>query len=216
MAILRRATEQNAADWLPVPEGLWRWEVGKPEIRVSEKYGNYQVRFPLVLTEGERERLKSDHGESPNGKQQSWRSSYSCGLSLGYLKQGQYVSTKLVDFLAACFGASSARRVRDWIARGGGPPTDPSMSEEEEILAIESWLGWVEGCELYGTIRHEPDKSQPGVVWARFGSPMPVGSLPGHKDDDYQRFGSGKLEAMIASSEADIIQRTFEQGDLPR
>ena len=124
MSLLRRADEQTQSEWLPVAEGLWRWLVGVPELKLSEKFGNYQVRFPLQLKSEEQSRLLTEVGKPPEGMQQSWRTSYTVGLSLGYVRRdGQYKSTKLVDFLAACLGAGNTKKFREWIAQGGGPST---------------------------------------------------------------------------------------------
>lgn len=202
MTLLRRATDQQQSEWRPVDEGLWRWIVGVPELKLSEKFGNYQVRFPLMLTQAEQQRLEQEHGKPDQGIQQSWRAAYFVGLSLGYVQRdGQYKSTKLIDFLAACLGNENTKRFRDWIAKGGGPPRPADKDDQQaELSCIESWLGWWENLEVYGSIRHEADSQQSGVVWARFAGPMPVGSLPGQKDPDYQSLGRGKLRALIAES----------------
>lgn len=225
MSIMRRATEQQATEWQPAPEGLWRWEVGKPEVSYHDGFGAWRVKFPLMLTEAERERLKAEHGDPEQGKQQSWRTSYTCGLSLGFFKNGQYQSTKLVDFLSACFGHQNSKRFRQWVMEGGGPPIEEA-GENDAAVIIATWLGWVEGCELYGSVRHEPDKANPSILWARFGGPMAVGALPGQKDDAYQAQGLGKMRAMMtdrveepvaaakaARQEAKVA--TFVEGDLP-
>lgn len=192
-----------------MPEGVWRWQVGKPELALSELYGNYRVKFPLYLTEDEKARLAEEHGDAPEGVQQSWRTNYTAGLSLGYIqKDGQYKSTKLIDFLAACFGSANGKPFRTFIAGGGGPPTTKDMSEAEQKHVIESWLGWVEDLEVLGTVRHEADRQQAGVVWARFAGPLPVGSLPGQREDDYQAIGRGKLRALVAESQGEVIDVT--------
>lgn len=202
MTLLRRATEQTQSDWVPVPEGLWRWVIGeKPELKLSEKYGNYQVRFPLMLTPAEQQRLKDEVGDPPEGSQQSWRTSYTVGLSLGYVdKAGQYKTTKLVDMLAASLGQGNTKPFRDWIAKGGGPSRPDDLDDQQaEMTAIADWLGWWEGLEVYGTIRHA---SGDRGTFANFSGPMAVGSLPGQKDDDYVAHGRGKLKAIIAESGA--------------
>lgn len=183
-----------------MPEGLWRWIVGVPELKLSEKYGNYQVRFPLNLTQAEQERLKQEYDDPPAGMQQSWRTMYSPGLSLGYVqKDGQYKSTKLVDFLAACLGSSNTKKFREWIAAGGGPPRPDDLNDQKaEMDAIAEWLKWWENLEVYGSIRHTTGDS--GITYANFAGPMPVGSLPGQRDNDYDAMGRGKLRAIIAES----------------
>jgi hypothetical protein len=200
MSLLRRATDQTQSEWLPVPEGLWRWLVGVPELKLSEKYGNYQVKFPLQLGLQEQKRLLEEIGKPPDGMQQSWRTGYTVGLSLGYVQRdGQYKSTKLVDFLAACLGSGNTKKFREWIAQGGGPPRPADLnSQQDELEAIHEWLKWWEGLEVYGTIAHRTGEGD--QVFANFAGPMPVGSLPGQKDNDYDALGRGKLRAIIAES----------------
>ena len=202
MALLKRATDQTQSEWRPVPEGLWRWVVGIPELRLSERCGNYQVRFPLTLTEAERTRLMSDYpldSDDAEGTQQSWRTNYTVGLSLGYVQRdGQYKSTKLVDFLAACLGAGNVRKFREWIAQGGGPPRPDDLDDQQaELRAIGDWLQWWQDLEVYGTITH---RMGDGTTFANFAGPMPVGSLPGQKDNEYDALGRGKLRAIITES----------------
>ncbi|MPZ68587.1 MAG: hypothetical protein GEU71_03560 [Actinobacteria bacterium] len=203
MTILRKATDQQQSEWIPVPEGLWRWRTGKPTVLRSQIYDNYQVRFPLTLTEAEKERLKEEAGDPPEGVNQSWRTMYSAGLSLGYVQRsGEYKSTKLVDFLAACFGSTNSKKLRSWIADGGGPDLSDDLTEDQEVEEIEDWLSWVEDLEVYGTVRHEADKKQAGVTWSRFSGPLPVGSIPGQPDKEYQGLAKGKLQAMMAEDVA--------------
>lgn len=212
MSILRRATDQQQSEWNPVPEGMFRWIVGIPEVKLSEKFGNYQVRFPLVLTEAERKRIEDELGKPPEGMQQSWRTSYTTGLSLGYIQRdGQFKSTRLIDFLSACLGSSNSKKFREWIASGGGPPRpDDKDDQQAELLAIAEWLKWWENLEVYGTISHAADAVQSGVVWARFAGPLSVGSLPGQKDDEYQAHGRGKLRAIIIEAHPDMAQTSSE------
>lgn len=209
MPLLKRATEERKQEWRPVYEGVYRWVLGKPEVRESPQWKDkdgkpkLNVRFPLELTLDERTRMLEEHGEPPDGIMQSYRASYTCGLSLGYIddKTGQYNTTKLVDFLAACLGSTNARKFREWISQGNGPTQ--SDDAELELQEITDWLNFWDNLEVYGSIRHEEDKQKPGVMWATFAGPMAVGSLPGQKDDDYQAHGRGKLRAIIAESEAD-------------
>lgn len=210
MSILRRATEQQQSDWRPVPEGLWRWVVGVPELKLSEKFGNYQVRFPLSLTSDEKDRLKTEAGDPPEGIQQSWRTAYTVGLSLGYVQRdGQYKTTKLIDFLAACMGQSNTKGFRKWVADGGGPPRPADKDDQKaELDCIGEWLKWWENLEVYGAVRHTAAES--GVTYANFAGPMPVGSLPGQRDDDYQALGRGKLRAMLAETDManDLVEKS--------
>jgi len=203
MPLLRRANDTQANEWQPVPEGVWRWRLGTPEVKFNERWNAHQARFPMQLTVEEQDRLMEEFGKPPEGVQQSWRTSHSTGLSLGYVQRdGQYKSTKLVDFLSACLGARNEKRFREWIQKGGGPlPCDDPDDPAQELEAIGQWLRWWEDLEVYGSIRHEPDANQPGVLWARFGGPMAIGSMPGQKEEAYQAIGLGKLRGMIAESE---------------
>ena len=211
MSLLRRADEQTQSEWLPVAEGLWRWLIGVPKLKLSEKFGNYQVQFPLQLTSEEQSRLLAEVGKPPEGMQQSWRTSYTVGLSLGYVQRdGQYKSTKLVDFLAACLGAGNTKKFREWIAAGGGPPRPTDLNDQKaELDAIGEWLRWWENLEVYGTITHRAGEGD--QVFANFAGPMPVGSLPGQKDNDYDALGRGKLRAIIAESGETREERSREQ-----
>jgi hypothetical protein len=206
MPILRRANDEQASEFEPIPVGVWRFVLLKPELQYSERFGNWQAKFTLTLPDDEKERLFDDHGKPPEGIQQSTIVSYWTGLSLGYMgRDSVYKSTKLIDFLSACLGSSNQKRFRDWIINGGGPPRaeDPD-DPEQELDQIREWLGWWENLEVYGSIRHDEDKNQKGVMWARFGGPMPVGSMPGEKNPDYQALALGKLRSMIAEGEAAI------------
>jgi hypothetical protein len=209
MSLLRRATDQQQSEWNPVPEGLWRWIIGVPELKLSEKFGNYQVKFPLGLTVNEVARLLAEHGKPAEGIQQSYRTTYTVGLSLGYVdRNGQYKTTKLIDFLAAGLGHSNARKFREWIGGGGGPPRpDDKDDQKAELEAIAEWLKWWENLEVYGTVSHAADSSGSGIVWSRFAGPMAVGTLPGQKDDDYQALGRGKLRAIIVEAHPELADK---------
>jgi len=204
MPLLRRANDTQASEWNPVPEGVWRFHLGAPEVQFNDRWNAYQARFPLELTTAEQDRLIEEFGRPPEGVQQSFRvPAYTAGLSLGFFqKDGQYKSTKLIDFLSACLGRANEKRFREWIQKGGGPlPADDPDDPEQEIAAIGEWLRWWEDLELYGSVRHEEDKNVAGVIWARFGGPMAIGSMPGQKEEHYQSIGLGKLRGMIAESE---------------
>lgn len=200
MPLLRRASEQTQSEWRNIDEGLWRFRLGKPELKLNETYGKYQVRFPMTLTAEEQKRLLAEHEEDIriHGGQQSFRTMYTVGLSLGYMKDGRYESTKLIDFLAAVLGVGQTKKFREWIAQGGGPPRPTDLNDEKaELELIADWLGWWEDLEVYGTITHaDTDKG----VFTRFAGPLAVGSLPGQKDPDYDAHGRGKLRAIIADS----------------
>ena len=60
----------------------------------------------------------------------------------------------------------------------------------------------MEGLELYGSIRHEPDRMNPGTVRSRFGGEMPIGSLPNDPEPDYQTLAEGKLRSMQLETKA--------------
>jgi hypothetical protein len=206
MPLMRRANEVDTSEWRPIPLGVWRFRVNPaPEIKFYEQWNSHRARFPLLLTTDEQTRLFEEHGKPPEETQQSTRASYLSGLSLGYPDRatGQYKSTKLVDFLAACLGQQNQKRFYDWIANGGGPPKIPDPDDQQaELEAIGQWLGWFEDLEVLGSIRHEEDAK--GTIWARFGGPMAIGSLPGQKEDEYQAIGRGKLRSMIAEYEASL------------
>jgi hypothetical protein len=207
MPIIRRVNEQTASEWQPIPTGVWRFELNPaPEVEYAERYSSWGVRFPMILVPDERERLARDYEKAPAGMQQSYRTNYKCwSLSLGYFQKsdGQFRSTKLMDFLEACIGHANAKRFHEWILNGGGPikPEDPE-DPDQEIEAFRQWFGWFEGLEVLGSIRHEEDAN--GTLWARFGGPMAVGSLPNLREDDYQAHGRGKLRSMIAEYEASV------------
>ena len=207
MALLRRANEQTANDFVPIPEGVWRFQIDPaPELKYSEKFGNYGARFPLLLVPSEQQRVRDEYEAPPAGFQQGFRSSYTTGLSLGFMQRnGQYKSTKLVDFTAAVLGQANIKRYMEWIRAGGGPmkAADPD-DQQAELDMITHWLEWFGGMECYGSIRHEADSERSDVWWARFGGPMAVGSLPGQREDEYQALGRGKLRSMIAEFERSI------------
>ncbi len=219
MPLLRRANENAETVWLPVPAATWRWESGKPEIVIHESYG-LRVKFPLSLPEEERARLQKEYpmeyAKDLEGAQQSWRVSYTVGLSMGWVdRTGQYKSTKLIDMLAALLGQENARNFRKWIAEGGGPlrPDDKDDDVEERRL-IQDWLGWWEGLQCYGTISHDVNK-QTGITWARFGGPIAIGSLPGQKDPEYQAMCRGKLKIMMAEGNGAPSIRDAQKPDKP-
>lgn len=199
MSVLARANERDQDEWRPVPETLWRWRLGVPNVVMNDRWGKYEVRFPLTLTQGEQDRLARDYGTPPEGVQQSWRSNYKAGLSLGWIKDGQYQATKLVDFLCAVLGTESGKRFRKWIEAGNGPPRPDDKDDQlAEIACIQTWLTWWEDLEVYGSITHSQDNL--GRTWANFAGPMPVGSLPGQPEPDYQALCRGKLRAMVSET----------------
>ena len=201
MPILRRINEDPETIWRPVPEGLWRFIVGKPLLVPPDRYG-WQVRFPLMLTEAEKDRTVNELGDLEPGEQQSSRVTYQTGLSLMYMKDGKPQTTRLIDFLTACLGSQNTKKFREWCESGGGPPKPADRNDDKaELALIEEWLGWWDNLEVYGTVTHKPSTKDPTKPWAQFAGPMAVGSLPGQKDDEYQAHGRGKLRAIIQASE---------------
>src|SRR4051812_43202799 len=124
MAILARATESQQSEWRNIFDGVWRWRLNKPEIKEDQKYGGYKAHFRLVLTADEQARLTREHGEPDGDVKQSWGITYRTGLSLGWFDKatGKYNTTRLVDFLAAVYGAENGKKFRKWIEAGNGPP----------------------------------------------------------------------------------------------
>ena len=199
--IMRRSTEnQGGGEWQEMPEGLFRWVVGSPTVKKFAGNDKPSIQFPLSLTEPEKERLKAEYGEPPEGTLQSWRPAfggYLVGCSLGWIdKTGAYHTTKLIDFICACFGNKNAARARKYFQDGGGPWLDAECTEEEQMQQLTSWLAWFEGLELLGSVKHETGTK--GLL-ARFGGPMPVGT-PGTlwgADPNYQTHGLGKLRMVM-------------------
>jgi hypothetical protein len=204
MTIGRKATDSVQADYRELPDGfMGRFLIGTPKLRqMTGQYGQFWlVDFPLSLNEDEKARVIDMLGEPENGQYQSYRPAfggYSCGYKFGgFDKTGKYESKPMIDFLSAAFGAKNQRDFRKYIEAGGGPTEDPNGTEEENQAICESWLAWVDGLEVYGTIVHEEGKR--GLL-ARFGAPMAVGSLPNQPEPDYQAMGKGRLRAMMAET----------------
>ena len=203
MSILTRATERSQSDWRAIPEQMWRFRLGKPEVRPDQKYGGYNAIFPLSLTLDEQTRLLEQYGEPDPGTAQSTRTNYRTALKLGWFKDNQYQTTRLVDFLCAVMGVEGGRKLRKWIEQGGGPPRpDDRDDQHAELALIEEWLGWWEDLEVFGTITHSTS-STTGSIWSNFGGPLPIGSLPGQPEPEYQSMCRGKLRAMLTEVQAD-------------
>lgn len=191
MAILTRATEKNQAEWREVAEGMWRFRIGKPALKQNPRDGKHRARFPLMLTLEEQKRHDEMIGPPPPGVNQSYRVNYSVGLSLGFFREGQYQTTMLIDFLCAAMGTENGKKFRKWIEAGNGPPRPADKDDSvAELAMIETWLGWWEDLEVYGTV------TQSGQ-WTNFAGPMAVGSLPGQPEPDYQAHCRGKLRQMM-------------------
>jgi hypothetical protein len=201
MPLLSRATESQQSEWKNVAEGLWRWHLAKPEIKEDKTFGGYRAHFLLKLTPDEQKRLLEEAGEPDDGVKQSYQVTYRTGLSLGWIKDGQYQATKFIDFLCAVLGTENGKKFRKWIEAGNGPPRPADKDDQQaELEMIQEWLGWWEDLEVYGTITHSTSKD--GRVWANFGGPMPIGSLPKQPEPDYQALCRGKLRAMISEIDA--------------
>jgi len=198
--LLRRASEQSQSDWREIPEGVYRFRLGVPTLKEDERFG-MRVVFPLQVSLADQSRILEDLGPTQLGQQQSFRTTYRVGLSLGYIgkKDNQYHSTKLVDMLAAVLGSTNVKKFREWIAQGGGPPRPADLDDAKaELELIGEWLRWWEDLEVYGTVTHR-DRAD-GGVWTDFAGPIAVGAMPGQRDDEYQALGRGKLRALIAES----------------
>ena len=205
MPVVRRATENVNTTWIPIPETpLARFVLVKPTLRFSDTFGNWSVNFGLSLHPDWRARIVPTR-TLPENTQQSDRAFYSPGLSLGFFRDGAYQSTNLIDFMTACFGVQGGKKFRKWVEAGGGPPRPLDRDDDKaEIQMIQDWLGWMEGLEVYGSIRHERDKQNPTQMRARFGGQMPIGSLPNEPEPDYQTLAEGKFRSMeLESKQAD-------------
>jgi hypothetical protein len=207
----------GGGDWMEMAEGVFRWNIGKPELKFFEGKDKPSVNFPLKLTDAEIERYTTEFGGPDAGKQQSYRPAfggYTVGLSLGWYDQkGVFQTTMLVDFLTACFGSKNQKEARKWLESGACPELSDDMTKEEQGAAIIAWLEYVEDMEILGSIRHKEGKQ--GGVLARFGGPLPVGS-PGTlwgAEPDYQSFGKGKLRAwMIATGGGSSAEQGIAEG----
>lgn len=202
----------SASEYRELPEATFRFVIGEPKIRqmYSDKYGKWStmVDLPLTLTEEEKKRLEEEFGKPPEGTFQSWRPAfggYSCGYTLNSNNAGK--ESALVTFMACAFGAKNAGDFRKWI-NAGGCPTVTARDNDGRIEQINSWLKWLEGLEVYGTIRH--DAGNNGQTLARFGGPMAVGSLPGQPEPAYQNTQKGKLRAMMSDEPAPADPATVE------
>ena len=204
MPVVRRATENQNTTWIPLPETpLARFVLVKPALKFSDRFGNWQVQFGLSLHTEWRERLIPIRDLPPN-TQQSDRAFYSPNLSLGFInREGVYQSTNLIDFMTACFGTQGGKKFRKWVEAGGGPPRPLDRDDDKaEIAMIGDWLGWMEGLEVFGSIRHEPDRAGTGTMYPRFGGAMPIGSLPKEPEPDYQTMAEGKFRSMELETKA--------------
>lgn len=217
MPVTRRATENNNTIWLPLPAiPLTTFVLAKPDLRfvVTDAYSRWQVDFGLGLHPDERAQYLPKRDLPPN-TQQSDRVFHSPGLSFGFIRDGAYQTTKLVDFMSACFGLEGGEKFREWIEDGGGSPRPLDRDDDKaEIEMIKDWFGWMEGLMVYGSIRHELDRRGTGRMFARFGGPLPLGSIKGQPEDAYQVLALGKYRAMRAETER--ADEAFEEAKAKR
>lgn len=199
----RSATDNRATDWLDLPEGIWRMVISAPTIKEKvSKWGTYpELVFSLTLTEKEQERLVTQVGEPPEGKQQSYRAWIRGkeATACGFYKSGQYQQTDcgLAQLMCAAVGAANARKIREWMAAGGVPPLTPDQTQEAEWAELIAWYSWFENMETYCTIRHDPSTTRPGEVYSHVVAILPVGSLPGQPETVYQQRCAGKVRTML-------------------
>lgn len=202
MPIVKRVTESQWSEsdtttWRELGEGFWRFEIGKPDLKWNKK-GELKVRLPLILTPTEQTRQLEMLGEPEAGSQQSTRTWYRVNPKLGWFPKGggPFQGTFLTDFMCAALGTENGKKFRRWIEKGGGPPRPADKDDDKaELELFESWLGWFEGLEVYGTITHGAGEG--GKIWANFAGPMPIGSLPNQPEPEYQALARGKTRALI-------------------
>jgi hypothetical protein len=198
----RNSTSEPGGDlqWIPLPEGLWTFEVSAALIVPAKQVGwNDQVRFKLMLTDAEKTRLEEERSEplEPGLQAQSWQTTYSAGATLNGNRRTGYTPTKLTEFLIQLFGKHNVGLVSEWIQQGGGP-------NGEENEDIEQWLGWFVGLEVQALIGHSPP-AQDGTVWSR------VKAVMARADKEYSQFGRRKLREMIQQlGQVDLCPRLFE------
>jgi hypothetical protein len=206
----RRSTDHGTggSEWIPMPPDSYMFEVGAGEVKLSSFKSDkgedqYNVSFQLKLTDEEYERVKAELGDSiGEGEQLSGRTRYSCGLTLGWFKKGEYQSTRLADFLTTLLGSKQQKALREYFVSGGGPFISPGGSVADQISEWNTWFTWFEGCKVFGTITHRKDKTDPKKVWCDFGGPLAVGQRPGPADPDYEAFGRGKLRMILNQADA--------------
>ncbi len=220
----RSATENKQAEWIDLPETMWRFVIGAPTIKEkTTKWGTWpELVFPLTITEKEQERLVQTYGEPPAGKQQSYRAwvrgkeETACGY---YNNKGIYTQTDcgLAQLMCAAVGASNTRKLREWMAAGGVPPLTPGQTQEAEWAELLSWYSWFENMEVYATIRHDPSTSNPGQVYAHIVAILPVGSLPGQPEPVYQQMCAGKVRTMlgVAGASQEVVNAEPEPEPVP-
>lgn len=223
MPVGRRATDQGTGgtEWVPMPPDSYMFEVAAGEVRLSsfktqKGEDQYNVSFQLKLTDEEYERIKTEMGDAiSEGEQLSGRTRYSCGLTLGWFKKGEYQTTRLADFLTTLLGSKQQKDLREYFVSGGGPFISPGSSVDDEISEWNTWFQWFDGCKVHGTITHRKDKVDPQKIWCDFGGPMAVGQRPGPPNPDYEAFGRGKLRMLLLQSNGTVAARDPEPEPVP-
>lgn len=211
MAFTKPATQNSSTEWRNVPEGMWRFVVGKPVIGMHKsQYGDYMgLAFPLELTKTEQQRLFDIHGAPPEGQQQSYRVQVRGKLAtaMGFYRSGRYETTKcgLAEMMCAAVGATNAKTLREWMINGGVPFVTDGATEEEEIDELINFYSWFENLELYATLRHEPDKT--GKLWARIEAFTAVGALPGQPEQQYQQRCANKVLSITSGNPAPVAEQ---------
>lgn len=200
------ATANSSTEWRNVPEGTWRFIIGKPVISMHKsQYGDYMgLAFPLELTKAEQVRLFDAHGAPPDGQQQSYRISVRGKLAtaMGFYRSGKYETTKcgLAEMMCAAVGTSNSRTLREWMTNGGVPFVTDGATEEEEIAELVNFYSWFEELELYAKVRHEPDKT--GKMWTRIESFTSLGDPPGPPEQHYQQTCANKVLRITSGNPA--------------
>lgn len=206
MPFTKPATANSSTEWRNVPEGTWRFLVGKPVIGMHKsQFGDYMgLAFPLELMKAEQVRLFDAHGAPPEGQQQSYRIQVRGKLStaMGFYRSGKYETTKcgLAEMMCAAVGAGSSRALREWMSNGGVPFVSADASEDEEIQELVSFYSWFENLELYAKVRHEPDKT--GKIWTRIESFTALGEPPGPTEQAYQQACGNKVMRITTGNPA--------------
>lgn len=206
MPLTKPATANSSTEWRNVPEGMWRFLIGKPVISMHKsQYGDYMgLAFPLELTKAEQQRLFDIHGAPPDGQQQSYRIQVRGKLAtaMGFYRSGKYETTKcgLAEMMCSAVGTANARTLREWMTNGGVPFVSDGATEEQEIDELINFYSWFENLELYATIRHEPDKV--GKMWPRIESFTSLGALPGQPEQQYQQACANKVLSITSGNPA--------------
>jgi hypothetical protein len=158
----------GTTDWAPLPPGnryIFRVDdatvkdpTGPPRIGPDGKaQKQYQrVLFRLTLDEEQAAKLRAHTASKlKEGQEQSTSAWYSAPYTWGWVRDGQFNTTKLFDFCATVGGFSVASDLKAWLLAGG--ELDPR---------------WFNGMVFRGAIEHQPRKEGTGV-WVNV-TPMPI------------------------------------------